>query len=143
MFPCKMNKIVFILFLMIFLNGCTEQRGKIVVRDYVPAKQVVIPNFQELQQSAAQGDAEAQFQLGRLYADGLGVPKSHRKAMEYWQSAAGQEHALAQYGLGWMYFYGSGVMTDFNKGCYWLQRAGTQGVQNAINYYNELCVTAR
>jgi len=77
--------------------------------------------------------------MGRLYADGLGVQKSRRKAMELWQQSAVQGYAPAQYSLGWMYFHGTGVMTDFKEGCRWMRAAGEQGVQEAINQYNHYC----
>lgn len=134
------KNIVFFLGLLC-LAGCAGQREKIVVVDRVPAKQIVIPRLSELHQAAAQGDAPAQFTLGALYAEGRGVPKSHRKAMEYWKLAAVQGHALAQYGLGWMYFYGEGVMTDIKEGCRWMQRAGSQGVEKAQTHYSRFCVS--
>lgn len=136
-----MKKILCVLCVLCLAAGCTEQRRTLVVRDYVPASQVQIPDLGGLRQAAAQGSAQAQFELGRLYESGLGVPKSHRKAMEYWKLAAEQNHALAQYGLGWLYFYGEGVMTDFREGCYWMRRAGSQGVQKAIEHCNALCTS--
>ena len=136
-----MKKILCVLFVLCLAAGCAGQRRTLVVRDYVPASQVQIPDLALLRQEAAQGNAQAQFELGRLYESGLGVPKSHRKAMEYWKLAAEQNHALAQYGLGWLYFYGEGVMTDFREGCYWMRRAGSQGVQKAIEHCNALCTS--
>ena len=141
MSPYRKNKILYAIFVFCLVTGCTEQRQTLVVRDYVPASQVQIPDLALLRQEAAQGNAQAQFELGRLYESGLGVPKSHKKAMEYWKLAAEQNHALAQYGLGWLYFYGEGVMTDFSEGCYWMRRAGSQGVQKAIEHCNALCTS--
>ncbi|MDL2329997.1 sel1 repeat family protein [Desulfosarcina sp. OttesenSCG-928-A07] len=106
---------------------------------HVPAKQVIVPNFSELQQAAKQGNAVSQYELGKLYAHGLGVPKNHKAAMAWWERAALQGYAPAQYSLGWMYFNGEGVITNFVKGCAWMQAAAAQGVQEAMNYYNEFC----
>ena len=94
-----MKKILCVLCVLCLAAGCAGQRRTLVVRDYVPASQVQIPDLALLRQEAAQGNAQAQFELGRLYESGLGVPKSHKKAMEYWKLAAEQNHALAQYGL--------------------------------------------
>ncbi len=141
MSPYRKNKILYAIFVFCLVTGCTEQRQTLVVRDYVPASQVQIPDLALLRQEAAQGNAQAQFELGRLYESGLGVPKSHKKAMEYWKLAAEQNHPLAQYGLGWLYFYGEGVMTDFSEGCYWMRRAASQGVQKAIAHCNSLCTS--
>ena len=49
--------------------------------------------------------------------------------------------AFIAMGLGWLYFYGEGVMTDFREGCYWMRRAGSQGVQKAIEHCNVLCTS--
>lgn len=132
-----------ITFVICLFTGCVEQKQQtLVVTDYVPAKQVVVPNLGGLQQSAEQGNAVAQYKVGQLYACGLGVPKSHRLAMSYWKMAAKQDYAPAQYSLGLMYFNGVGVMTDYKEGCRWMRAAGEQGVQEAINYYNHYCVNA-
>lgn len=125
---------------LIVCAACVPQSQRtLVVTDYVPAKQVAVPNLAALQQAANSGDATAQYNLGKLYAEGLGVPKSHRKAMDYWRLSAGQGYAPAQYGLGWMYFNGRGVVTDFKEGCKWMRSASQQGVQEATNHYNSYC----
>ena len=132
-----------LLLALCLLGGCVEQQPRtLIVTDYVqvPAKQVTVPNFAELQQAAEQGDAPAQYELGRLYADGLGVSKNHRTAMEWWEKSALRGYAPAQYGLGWMYFNGQGVITDFAKGCAWMRAAAEQGIPEAVGYHNEFCV---
>lgn len=132
--------IISILFTLSVLIGCVEQKQRtLIVTDYVPANQVAIPNLAALQQAAWAGDAVAQYEMGRLYAEGLGVQKSHRKAMELWQQSAVQGYAPAQYSLGWMYFHGNGVMTDFKEGCHWMHAAAEQGIQKAMSYYNYYC----
>ena len=139
-----MIKLVFIIFTFTFmytLSGCVESKQRtLVVTDYIPAKQVAIPNFDELQQSAEHGNAVAQYELGKLYADGLGVSKNHKTAMMWWEKSALQGYAPAQYSLGWMYFYGQRIMTDYVKGCFWMQSAGEQGIHEAITMYNHYCV---
>jgi len=136
--------IVGILFVGSILAGCVEPKQRtLVMTDYVPAKQVAVPSLGELQQAAEQGNAFAQYELGQLYANGLGVPKNHRKAMDYWRQSAMQGYPPAQYGLGWMYFHGNGVMTDFKEGCRWMRAAGEQGVQEAISQYNHYCAGTR
>ncbi len=132
--------IISILFILSVIIGCVEPKQRtLVVTDYVPANQVVIPRLAVLQQAAGAGDAMAQYEMGRLYADGLGVQKSHRKAMELWEQSAVQGYAPAQYSLGWMYFHGNGVMTDFKEGCRWMRAAAEQGIQEAIGHYNYYC----
>ncbi len=54
--------------------------------------------------SAEQGDAEAQYFLGRWYCSGQGVPKDSTKAVEWYRKSAEQGNADAQYELDQMLF---------------------------------------
>ena len=58
---------------------------------------------------AAQGDADAQFNLGRMYLNGKAVPKDDKEAVKWFRRAAVQGHVKAQYSLGWMYSRGEGI----------------------------------
>lgn len=89
-----------------------------------PAPPAVNP---QLLAAAEEGDAEAQFQLGRAYAEGRGVPADHFKATAQYRRAADQGHALAQYALGWSYFNGEGVDESDVEGLRWIARAADQG----------------
>ncbi len=62
---------------------------------------------------AEQGDAEAQYNLGGMYAEGRGVAQDYGEATKWFRKAAEQGHAEAQYNLGGMYFRGRGVPRDF------------------------------
>jgi len=68
-----------------------------------------------LRQSAAQGNAEAQFRLGVLYGNGDGVDIDHDKAVEWFSQAARQGHENALITLAWMYANGTGVEVDENR----------------------------
>ena len=65
--------------------------------------------LQALHAQAAQGNAEAQYFLGMMYANGRGVPQDYVTARGWYEKAAAQGDAMAQYNLGAMYFYGQGV----------------------------------
>jgi TPR repeat protein len=58
---------------------------------------------------ADQGNAEAQYALGFMYARGQGVPQNHAEAAKWWRLAADQGHTFAQYNLGTLYDEGKGV----------------------------------
>lgn len=134
-------KIIYIILCIFILNSCTNPKNDtLIITDYIPSKQITINNFDELQKSANTGNAVAQYEMGKLYAAGLGVTKSHRNAIVYWKKSAMQGYAPAQYSLGWMYFNGNGVVNDFKEGCKWMRSAGEQGIQEAINYYNNYCI---
>ena len=55
------------------------------------------------------GDAEAQYQLGRLYRTGIGVEKNETIAANWLAMAARKQHAGAQAVLGEMLWTGAGV----------------------------------
>lgn len=50
---------------------------------------------QEFQREAKAGDAEAQFRLGTMYADGVWLSKSREHAVEWLEKAAAQGHGGA------------------------------------------------
>jgi len=52
-----------------------------------------------LQQQAEQDDADAQYNLGFMYAEGQGVPQSDAKAIEWYEKAAKQGHKMAEENL--------------------------------------------
>ena len=53
---------------------------------------------------AEQGDAEAQHNLGLMYAEGRGVPQDYAKALKWFRLAAAPDYAHAQHSLGFMLF---------------------------------------
>jgi TPR repeat protein len=81
--------------------------------------------------SAAQGYADAQFNLGLMYANGEGVPQDPGKAVELFKQAADQGNVDAQNNLGVMYYSGEGVPRDPDKAKEWFSKAATQGNEDA------------
>ena len=77
--------------------------------------------------AAEQGYADAQFNLGLLYANGEGVAQDMTEAVELFKQAAEQGHVDAQNNLGAMYFTGEGVARDEQKAIEWFERAAAQG----------------
>jgi TPR repeat protein len=76
---------------------------------------------------ADQGDVEAQFNLGLLYLDGHGVPKSYAEAVDWFRRAAEQGYAAAQHNLGAMYATGHGVKRDYIQAYKWFNICAAQG----------------
>ena len=52
--------------------------------------------FREWKPLAEQGDAKAQFLVGAMYSDGIGVPHDHKEAARWYRLAAEQGYVLAQ-----------------------------------------------
>lgn len=84
--------------------------------DYATA----LKTFQSL---AAQGNAEAQNNLGELHARGQGVPQNYSQARQWYEKAAAQGHALAQNNLAELYFAGLGVPQDYVRAYLWVSLA--------------------
>lgn len=93
-----------------------------------PLKQTETTPFATL---ARQGDADAQFNLALLYADGKDLPRDYVKA-RYWHSkAARQGHPAAQYSLALMHHKGLGIPQDYAETVSWYRMAAEQGHQAA------------
>ena len=80
----------------------------------------------ETQQRADQGNAEAQFSLGLMYATGDGVSQDITQAVVWWRKAADQGYATAQYNLGAMYASGEGVPQDYVEAHKWRNLAASR-----------------
>ena len=68
---------------------------------------------------AEKGDARAQYNLGLLYASGLGVTHDYQAALKWHRMSAKQGHAGAQGELGQMYAKGQGVLQDYVRAHMW------------------------
>jgi TPR repeat protein len=75
--------------------------------------------------AAEQGQADAQFAMGRRYEVGQGVPQNYFEAIKWYRLAAEQGHAKAQYNLGSMYREGRGVPPDFVQAYVWFSLAAS------------------
>jgi TPR repeat protein len=78
--------------------------------------------FNDLSAEATQGDASAQYMLGKRYYDGEGVGRDYEKAVEWWTKAAEQGNAEAQFWLGLCCQYSYGVEQDYEKAIYLIFR---------------------
>jgi uncharacterized protein len=81
--------------------------------------------YQEWKASADAGEAEAQFDLGVLYAQGEGVRRDLTAAAGWYRKAAQQGNAEAQFALGQMYSRGWGVPRDTADAMRWFQMANS------------------
>jgi len=87
-----------------------------------------------LRVDAEKGDAVAQFTLGVVYGDGVGVAKDEAEAVKWYRRAAEQNHALARNNLGACYHNGQGVAKDYLEAVKWYRKAAEQNL--ALAQYN-------
>jgi len=85
----------------------------------------------ELESLANLGDARAQYNLGLLYDQGLGVPQSDALALRWYTQAAERGEPRAQYNLGIMYMNGQGTAPDPVLAYFWFSLAIAQGERKA------------
>jgi hypothetical protein len=82
--------------------------------------------LQWFHRAAEAGDADGQYELGKLHEHGQGVPQDMAQAAELYRSAAVQGNGLAQNALGRMCREGRGVPQDFAGALQWFRKAATQ-----------------
>jgi len=73
------------------------------------------------------GIAEAQYRMGMMYQNGLGLVKNDDYALKMMTASADQGHAYAQHGLGIMYLYGESVEKNEQTALSWFTKAADQG----------------
>ena len=112
------------LILVATLLGC---EAVLAQEKTAPKKADLDAETKALIQKTEKGDATSQLQLGRLYAEGLGVAKDAVEAVKWYRKAADQGYAPAQVNLGWMYFNGRGVAKDEVEAYKWYLLSGAQG----------------
>ena len=83
--------------------------------------------LQEFKPLAAKGNADAQVNLGFLYARGHGVKQDYKEALIWYRKAAEQGQPDAQFNLGSLYYDGLGIGRDPTKAAEWYAKAAELG----------------
>jgi TPR repeat protein len=81
--------------------------------------------------AADRGEAGAQFAMGLMLANGLGVDKDYAKALDWFRKAAAQGNSDAQTNIGYLYANGWGVPQDYQKSMEWYRKAADAGDSTA------------
>lgn len=95
-------------------------------------------SFWDTYTSALRGDPEAQFLVGVIYNQGIGVEQNLTTAAQWFEKSAQQGHVDAQYNIGLMYATGKGVSENISSAITWLGRAADQGDNDAKRLLSEL-----
>ncbi|BFU97016.1 MAG: exported protein of unknown function [Nitrospira sp.] len=112
----------------LLLNACQDRRA-----DKAYLKGNYDKSAKELESLANLGDPRAQYNLGLLYDQGLGVPQSDALALRWYTQAAERGEPRAQYNLGIMYMNGQGTTPDPVQAYYWFSLAVAQGESKAAD----------
>ncbi|MGD9681273.1 MAG: tetratricopeptide repeat protein [Candidatus Obscuribacterales bacterium] len=86
-----------------------------------------IPDLEELQERAAEGDPESQARLGFAYATGRGVDRDPTQALIWYERAAESGHIAAQYNFADMCL----ARRDYDAALVWFSRAAASGDPDA------------
>ena len=82
---------------------------------------------------ANQGDANGEYELGRMYLWGHGVPQDYAQADYWYHKAADQGLAKANYAIGNLYYYGDGLEQSDQDALVWYHKAADQGDATALD----------
>ncbi|MEA4838281.1 MAG: tetratricopeptide repeat protein [Rhodospirillaceae bacterium] len=89
-------------------------------------------DIKELTAAARAGEAEAAYELGIVYRDGLGVPTDPAQAVRWFRKAAEQGLPRAHHQLGRMLERGEGAPKNPTEAAEWYEKAAQAGVAPAM-----------
>jgi len=113
------------------LKEAVKWYRKAAEQDHVEAQNILEVaqklRFEEAKVLAENGNAEEQYCLGALYANGEGVPEDDKEGVKWLRIAAEQGHETAQFNLGVVYANGEGVLEDDVTAYAWYNIAAANG----------------
>jgi len=131
----KTKALIFLLpltFLFLLTSSCSykfqDATDAFNKKDYKTAYRIFL-------KLAEQGNAEAQYYLGLIHDQGLGVPQDFEEAVKQYRLAADQGwdgNEEAQYNLGVMYAEGNEVLQDYSLAHMWFNIAFSNGASKAL-----------
>ncbi|MDR0790070.1 MAG: sel1 repeat family protein [Bacteroidales bacterium] len=100
----------------------------------------IVPNVGDLRIAAESGDADAQFQLGKCYYEGLGVEQNIHEGLSWYNRSATLGYAPAQNAIGMAYETGDFGAEDAKTAKKFYTMAANQGYAEAMYNLGRLCV---
>ncbi len=89
--------------------------------------------YEELMPLAEEGEPMAEFLIGSMYSEGLGLPQDRKTGFVWMRRAADHGNVYAQALLGAMYRYGRGIPKDYDKAFTYFSLAVDQGSEAALH----------
>lgn len=122
------------------IGGCASSSYQKGMKHYRPENAAAA--VREVRPLAEQGDAQAQFNLGSLYYQGLGVAQDYQEAVKWLTKAAEQRHIHAEVTLGGILADGvQGVITkNYPQALMWFIFAAAQGDVEAVEFRDSLAM---
>lgn len=122
-----MKKIAYCLFLIISFSVTANEENNFQEALRLIENQNYSEGISLFKSLAASGKPEAQYELGSLYSNGLGVDKNLTEAFKWFKLSAEQGFYKAQHELGVSYLRGYGVKQKISESMKWFQLAAEQG----------------
>lgn len=127
--------------------GCAESQNYLGYW-YEEGKNGLPVDYQEAyrwyQKAAEQGDSYAQYDIGWLFDNGLGVKENKREAVKWFKRAASKNNVDAIYRLGLCYYFANGVGMDRREALKLFRKVAKDNHAGAIckigDYYYEGCL---
>jgi len=88
--------------------------------------------LKNIQESAKNGDAKSEYELGSLLSTGDNVPKNQKEAYRLFHQSAQQGYSKAEYKLGLAYFNGEGISKDPVEGLAWMYLAVADDLPDGV-----------
>ena len=121
---------------LFFLSASTTAEEAVSFKDGLTAYQQrnYLEAYYIWKSLASEGDSASAYNLGVLYAQGLGVGRDPGKAAGLYLQSAETGYALAQFNLGMAYLTGEGVSQDYRQAAlWWVKAAEQEHVQATFN----------
>lgn len=131
-----MKNILSILILLLLTNfsyADTLDEVRVAYNNYDYLKAIGL-----LKIESAKNNPEAQYYLGRMYANGQGEKRDDEAAVYWFEKSAVQGFDKAQYSLGHMYAYSDILKPDNEQAMIWFKKAAMQGHSDAVYEVNLL-----
>ena len=126
-----MSKILTTLLLTLWLSVGAAWAGDFEDGVAAHKKKDFVTALKKFKSAAAQGNSDAQFNLGVMYDIGQGVTQDYAEAVRWYKLAAAQEDDRAQFNIGLKYDNGIGVVRDYAEAVRWYKLAAAQGYASA------------
>lgn len=99
--------------------------------------------FSHLLPLAKEGNLEAQYNIGWLYANGIGGKVDVPTAIYWWEKASASNHAPSQFSLGMIYLTGDGktIKKNVPEAIHWHMRSARNGYDEGREMMRQLYKT--
>ena len=133
MFALRKNIPVF-LFIILYSSGSLVFANEFQKGMELSHQKKYVEAFPVIEKEAIRGNAEAQFQIGKMYELGYGTKINYKKAAYWYEKSINQGNSKAKNNLAGLYLDGQGVKKDLKKAYALYSQSSKQG--NEYSQFN-------